>query len=143
MRRLLVSICILLASYSAMAQNLERVVAIGDKDLCIMADLDDMLVGLQESLPEDTELLSRLQSASAAYKSEQILTKKRASFVVARGYKLSGSLLYTIFRNERYAFKMLVADGIFKASSSGSDALSGIDLLSFIGAVDQEYGAAR
>lgn len=130
------------ACLAAYGQSLDDLVALGDKQACSMADLAAMAPALVESFPEMPELATRLERALARYPAESELSKARASWVAASAIQVESSLMFLIFKTERYAFRALVVDGIFSAASSGGDAMSGVDLLDFIATICQTYRVA-
>jgi hypothetical protein len=125
------------------AQSLEDIVALGDKAACTVADLTLMVPALAEAFPENADLTARMEKVLARYKPTQSLTKARASLAAAKGLRLNTSFFYILLPIQRYAFRMLVSDGIFPSASSGGDVLSGVDLLDFISMLTQTYGEQR
>ncbi len=122
------------------AQSLEDIVALGDKSACTVADLEIMVPALAEAFPDKKDLAERMVKVLARYKPTQSLTKARASLAAAKGLRLNTSLFYTLLPIQRYAFRMLVSDGVFASASSGGDVLSGVDLLDFVSMLSHIYG---
>jgi hypothetical protein len=142
MRRSL-PVLLLLTASAAFPQSLEAVFSIGEKASCSVADFSEMVPAFAEDFSGDDELPGRLTEAASRYAPERTLTKGRASLMAARALRLKSSLMFMLLPLERYAFQALAVDGIFSASSSAGDPMSGVDLLDFVSAVGRTYGAAE
>jgi len=142
MRRLL-PVLLLLTASAAFPQSIEAVFAIGEKSECTVADFSEMIPAFGEGFSGDVELPDRLASAAGRYAPERRLTKGRASLMAARALRLKSSLMFILLPLERYAFQTLAVDGVFSASSSSGDPMSGVDLLDFVSALGRTYGAAE
>ncbi len=143
MKKLIIVVGIACASgLAAYGQSLEDIVALGDKQACSMADLAAMAPALVDSFPENQELAARLEQALGRYPAESKLTKARASWVAANAIGVDTSLMFLFLKTERHAFRAMVVDGVFSASSSGGDTMSGVDLLDFVATLGDRYGVA-
>ncbi|GAB1457048.1 MAG: hypothetical protein RBT62_11280 [Spirochaetia bacterium] len=124
------------------AQSIDDIVAIGDKDVCTIADLAVMAPAIVEAFPDDVALAERLEGSLSGYDAIDVLTKSKASLIVASSLRLRSSLLFIMFPLKRYAFRALVMDGIFSPASSGGETMSGLDLFNFISTIERSYAVA-
>lgn len=124
----------------AWAQDLERIVALGDRPACAVSDLVSMAPALAAAFPEDEGLPERLAEALAGYEPGLPLTKRRAGYVAARALRVRSSIVFAVLPIERYAFRALVLDGVFGPASSGGDVMSGVELLGFLSRLAEVYG---
>lgn len=123
---------LLLCSGSLYGQDLEQLAALAAKRSASMGDLAPLLASLAEHVADADMYLARLEESLAAYDAKTILTKGRASRVACAALKLRSSALYNLFPTERYAFRALVMEGVFKSASSPGDLMGGMELLDFI-----------
>ncbi|MFA6505783.1 MAG: hypothetical protein WCT14_06785 [Treponemataceae bacterium] len=143
-RRLIIAFIVIGALGSVLdAQSLEDVIKIGNKSVCTIADLVAMAPAFSESFPDDPELGERLGLELSRFKPGNALTKARAALVAAKALRLRKSLFFLILPIQRYAFRTLVVDGVFSATSSGGEVMSGIELLDFVSIVCLKYGSAQ
>jgi len=90
------------------------------------------------------------QSALAAegialqgYSEESILTKGMLSKMTAKYLKLGGSFMYLIFKTERYAYKVCVANGIFTEDGSSNDVMSGPGMIEAFSKISDIKGESK
>ena len=62
--------------------------------------------------------------------------------MAANAIGVDTSLMFLFLKTERHAFRAMVVDGVFSASSSGGDTMSGVDLLDFVATLGDRYGVA-
>jgi len=74
------------------------------------------------------------------YSQGDTLTKGMLAKMTARYLDLGGSIMYSIFGTERYAFRACIANGIMRADGSENDIISGPELLEVIGRVSEIKG---
>lgn len=63
--------------------------------------------------------------------------------MTAKYLDLKGSFMYNLFGTERYALKACIAEDIMDADSSGSDLMSGADLIEVLGRIALVKGEAE
>jgi hypothetical protein len=126
--------CVLLLVGAAFAygQDLDQLASLSAKPSVSIEDLAPLLASLSQSVVDEDGYLSRLELALAAFEPETALTKGRASRVACAALNLRSSALYLLFPGERYAFRALVMEGVFKSGSSPGEAMGGMELLDFI-----------
>lgn len=139
---LILCLCLALGGAAA-AQDLDTLIAVGEKSSCTIEDLAAMVPALAESAMEDGEPATRLQQALERIPAGRPLTKNRAALVVARAFRVKSSLMYILIPTGRNAYRALVMDGVFDPSGSGAEVLSGVELLDFIAVAGQKYGDVR
>lgn len=113
-------------------QDLSQIASIAAKSSVVMEDLGALLPSLSLSAPDADAYLFRLSQALSTYDPATPLTKGKASRVACAALGLRSSALYLIFPTERYAFRALVMEGVFKSASSPGEAMGGMELLDFI-----------
>jgi hypothetical protein len=128
----LFSILFIVGVACAYGQDLDQLSALSAKRSASMEDLAPLLASLSQSVADEDSYLSRLGEALAAYEPDTALTKGRASRVACAALNLRSSALYLLFPGERYAFRALVMEGVFKSGSSPGEAMGGMALLDFI-----------
>lgn len=74
---------------------------------------------------QNTVILASEGIVLEGYTQNSILTKGMLSKMTAGYLKLKGSLMYSLFNIERYAFKVCIANGIFAEDGSQNDRISG------------------
>ncbi len=113
-------------------QELSQLASLASKRSATIEDLASLLPSLSLSLPDADAYLARLEEALSAFEPDTPLTKGRASRVACAALKLRTSALYLLFPTERYAFRALVMEGVFKSASSPGEAMGGMELLDFM-----------
>ncbi len=73
-------------------------------------------------------------------KEDDPLRKGRLSLMIARQLNLGDSLMYKIFKTERYAFRVCAANGIMSYDGSEWDILSGGELVEIITKISELTG---
>jgi len=77
------------------------------------------------------------------YAESDTLRRRTAAFMAARYLKLGDSIMYSIFKNERYAVVACGANGIMPADKSEWDALSGAELMELVARVAERAEAGK
>ncbi len=77
------------------------------------------------------------------YKNDAPLTRGMVALMTAKYLDLKGSFMYNLFGTERYALKACIAEDIMDADSSGSDLMSGADLIEVLGRIALVKGEAE
>ncbi len=124
------------------AQSLDDIVAITVKEACTIGDLVVMAPAIEGAFPDDAALVERLERSLSGFEATSVLTKAKASLIVASSLRLRSSLLFIVIPTKRYAFRALVMDGVFSPASSGGEIMSGLDLLNFISTIERTYAVA-
>ncbi len=71
---------------------------------------------------------------------DQLLTLAKAAHLCVKSSGIKGGLLYSIFHNDRYAFRELKALGIIPVSMDPSVKVSGTDLIALMNCCDEKAG---
>ncbi|MBU0935447.1 MAG: hypothetical protein KKI09_04305 [Spirochaetes bacterium] len=135
---LVLVVCSLLAILPA--QSIEDLFAVSEKIVCTVGDFKMLTPAFLEYFPDNADLPLRMQRQFERYDDDAILTKGRAARIIASTVQLKSSLFFILLPFERNAFRALLGDGLFFASSSSGDKISGVNLLDLIEAAGRKYG---
>jgi hypothetical protein len=82
---------------------------------------------------------------SYAYKdnADKAITVKTVSYFLVRNYGLKGGIMWSAFRNPRYAFKELKSSGFWPSGTDPDNKLSGRDLVLAISRFYSTYPEAK
>ncbi len=73
--------------------------------------------------------------------STDLLTYGKTAYLFAKEWSVKGGVMYSLTNgSQRYAFKQLVADGVFSTESDPATVLSGSDFLSLYSVCLERYG---
>ena len=73
--------------------------------------------------------------------STDLLTYGKTAYLFAKEWSVKGGVMYSLTNGaQRYAFKQLVADGVFSTESDPATVLSGSDFLSLYSVCLERYG---
>lgn len=134
---------LILCAGLAGAQDIGTLAALGEKGACSVSDLASMAPAIAAVFPTDTGLPARLEAELARLDAGAPLTTARAAAVAARSLRVRTSMFFALIPIRRYAFRAMVADGVFAPGSSGGDAMNGIELMEFVSSLERAYGRIR
>lgn len=77
------------------------------------------------------------------YRAEDPLRRGALALMIARHLDLRGTLLYSIFRTERYAYKVCVKNHVMESDGSEWDRLSGGELVEIMRKVSAKKGGDK
>jgi len=144
---LLYSVMILMLSVLTFAQNVSQIDWLSDLDSRKTATYGDAVkiyalqtTGRYSTFRSDSSLLEKKGIALAGYAEGDELSKGMLSKMTARYLDLGGSIMYSIFGTERYAFRACIANGIMRADGSENDIISGPELVEVLGRVSEIKG---
>lgn len=113
--------------------------AAGDDIFTFMGELDKKETATYGDALKLFDSMSA-KNVGLSYDRNEPLTKGMISLMTAKYLDLDGSLMYTIFGTERYAFKACVDAGIMNAEGSENDLVSGPELLEIMSKISIAKG---
>ena len=102
--------------------------------------------GLIDDTATEEDAVSALKNAgiiSAAVQPSDTVQLSSLAGLYAKIWKIKGGLFYTLFHNDRYAFRELKAQGIIPDSSDPEQQVSGRTALSFFNACMDAFGGTE
>jgi hypothetical protein len=146
-RIIIISFCIFISTqlFAQNIANIEFINTVADKDKTTFADgvqFFMLTAGKKvQSFEENMKVLNREGIASGInFIKDSPLRRGALALMLARYLKLGDSLLYTIFKSERYAYRACVASNIMSYDGSEWDTLSGGELVEIMTKVSELTG---
>ena len=96
--------------------------------------------GKSSNFTLDSAALGRRGLALDGYSESEELSRGMLAKMTARYLDLGGSLMYIIFKTERYAFRACVAGGIMRGDGSENDLISGPELVEVMNRISEVKG---
>jgi hypothetical protein len=146
-RIIIISLCILFSSqlFAQNIANIEFINTVADKDKTTFADSVHFFMltaGKKiQSFDENMKVLNREGITSGInLVKDSPLRRGALALMLARYLKLGDSLLYAIFKTERYAYRACAANNIMSYDGSEWDTLSGGELVEIMTKVSEMTG---
>lgn len=140
MKKILLAAAVLYSA-ACFSQSIDFINQVDGKKTVTVSDAAQIFNAVDKVLPRDAARTDRLKVALDKYsKADGSFTKGAAAFVAAEFMGINSSLMYSIFKNERYAFRACAAEGLFSRFSGQSEAISGSELLELAANISKRYG---
>ncbi len=146
-RYVFISLIILFSSqlYAQNISNIELINSVADKETATFSDGVTFFLLVMGQTPKSFEqniafLNSEGITKGIALKKDSPLRRGAFALMMARHLDLGDSLLYRIFKTERYAYRACAASEIMSYDGSEWDILSGGELLEIITKVSEITG---
>lgn len=123
------------------SQSSEEVSAILESEKATIAQISYLpavyanLISEDDSEAQAVEALKNKGFLNASVNADSEATLAQAAGILVKSLEIKGGLFYTIFKNDRYAFKELKAQGILPQSADPQDSFSGRDFLDLFSSV--------
>ena len=127
---------LVIVSTTGIAQDISQVMFINELDRKETATYGDALrlLKFQIGIISDSDFDSYFFKG---YHYDMELTKGKAARIVAWYLRLKQSLMYNIFKTERYAYRACVAEKFFSTDGSENDLMSGSELIELFSRVNE------
>ncbi|MBP7602568.1 MAG: hypothetical protein KBA15_01465 [Spirochaetes bacterium] len=135
----------------AVAQDMTNInfyAELGDRPVATVGDAVKLFALTMGQKPRDFNtgkqyLVKEGVFPDKSYAESDPLRRRTAAYMAARYLKLGDSLMYSMFKNERYAVVACGANGIMPADKSEWDVLSGAELMEIVARVAERAGAEK
>ena len=130
----------LFASFPFFSQSSEQISAILKSEKATCAQVSYLAAVYANKISDsdsDSQAFDALKSEgyfSDEASADSEVTLAEAAFVYAKALNLKGGLFYSLFKNKRYAYKELKAQGVLPSNSDPSMKISGRDSLDLFNA---------
>lgn len=149
MKKALIFLAALALTTPLLSQDISEITAItgiADKPSATFSDAVNLLVIVSgEKAQGDVMKTSGIQNVIRGmnYKASDPLRRGALALMIARHLELRGTLLYSIFRTERYAYKVCVKNHVMDSDGSEWDRLSGGELVEIMRKVSAKKGGGK
>jgi hypothetical protein len=149
MKKALTFLAALILSTPLLSQDLSEIniiTGIADKPAATFSDAVNLFVIVSgEKARGDVMKTSGIQNITRGmnYRAEDPLRRGALALMIARHLDLRGTLLYSIFRTERYAYKVCVKNHVMESDGSEWDRLSGGELVEIMRKVSAKKGGDK
>lgn len=140
MKKFILSLILLITGTFLFAQSADVVTKIIEADqvtfgqVCYMSATHQKLISDKASLTDAIRALQRNNQISKEYEADSVPTLEEISAIILKMWpQVNDSLMFRITKgNSRYAFKLLKAKGVIRASADPKQTLSGRDFLNLL-----------
>ena len=146
-----VTLVAMLVAMPALAQdtgNINYYAELGDRPVATVGDAVKLFALTMGQKPKNFEagkqyLIKEGVFPDKSYAEGDPLRRRTAAYMAARYLKLGDSIMYSIFKNERYAVTACGANEIMPADKSEWDVLSGAELMEIVARTAERAGAEK
>lgn len=140
MKRIFTLLFVALAAFSLSAQSSEKISEILESPKVTMGQVAYLAGTCGQGLPDEStygEAFSEMQNRgfiSPNLSADDEATLSRVACLLAKSTEMRGGIMFSIFKNERYAFKEFKARGIVPQNADPSMNLDGHDAFGMLNA---------
>lgn len=151
MNKVLVFLAALVLAAPLLSQDISEITtinSIADKPAASFSDAVKLFVligGGRSAGHDDSMRLAGVQKVVRGmnYKAEDALRRGALALMIARHMDLGGTLFYSIFHSERYAYKVCAENDIMDSNGSEWDRISGGELVEIMRKVSAHRGGDK